>query len=249
MFLNKASCLIVYLLFCFCFFCCFCFFFSFFSVQFAGITSVGVSTSVPTIVKGSTLFSMWVCGSVCGGVCVPDCVWESVRVSVCGSVRASVCVDVCVLLKSCQEAANVTDVSQLIAAAASPNCFSANIIRPPKTRPYSSPRRQSHEFLMSRCSRSSSSSSCRPHGRRQGQSQRQRETWLDLTRCDLTRLDFDMLQSARKHWHLLHSPAQPRPPAHTAPSPHSGPQSEVKCRASKWLAPNEFSIKFNWIFI
>lgn len=176
MFLNKASCLIVYLLFCFC--CCF-FFFSFFSLQFAGITSVGVSTSVPTIVKGSILFSMWVnvgvyveecvCRTVCGSV------WESVRASVCGSVRVSVCI----LLKSCQEAANVTDVSQLIAAAASPNCFSANIIRPPKTRPYSSPRRQSHEFLMSRCSRSSSS--CRPHGRRQGQSQRQRETWLDLT--------------------------------------------------------------------
>lgn len=116
---------------------------------------------------------------MCAGLCVGECACKCV----CGSVRASVCVGVCVLLKSCEEAANVTDVSQLIAAAASPNCFSANIIRPPKTRPYSSPRRQSHEFLMSRCSRSSS---CRPHGRRQGQSQRQRETWLDLTHCDLT---------------------------------------------------------------
>lgn len=150
------------------------------------------------------------CDCDCGSVCVCRGVW----------VFVSLCAGVCALLKSCQEAANVTDVSQLIAAAASPNCSYTNIIHPPQTRPYSSSQRQSHEFLMSRCS---SSSRCRPHGRRQGQRQRQRETWLDLTWCDLTRLDFDMLQSARKHWHLLHSLTQPRPRP-TLHLPHSGPK-------------------------
>lgn len=150
------------------------------------------------------------CDCDCGSVCVCRGVW----------VFVSLCAGVCALLKSCQEAANVTDVTQLIAAAASPNCSYTNIIHPPQTHPYSSSQRQSHEFLMSRCS---SSSRCRPHGRRQGQRQRQRETWLDLTWCDLTRLDFDKLQSARKHWHLLHSLTQPRPRP-TLHLPHSGPK-------------------------
>lgn len=78
MFLNKASCLPVSLFF------CFFFFFNCFSLQFAGIICVGVLTSVPTIVEGSTLFSMWVwmweCASVSAyeGVFVCVCVWECV---------------------------------------------------------------------------------------------------------------------------------------------------------------------------